>query len=97
MLMFSDPCVNVQCHENARCENGYCHCNEGYEGDGYRECRRKTNAPEECREEQCHQFARCFEGRCRCLDGYEGDGYQVCNVIPGGMCCLLNYPLFLLA
>ncbi|VDD77294.1 unnamed protein product [Mesocestoides corti] len=34
-----DKCATVQCGYNARCQDGYCVCEDGYEGDPNRECR----------------------------------------------------------
>ncbi|CAG5106783.1 Oidioi.mRNA.OKI2018_I69.chr1.g2997.t1.cds [Oikopleura dioica] len=75
-----DECVRPQpcleCHDNAVCnvDMATCHCNNGYEGDGYRcfdynECALKLH--------NCDELAKCknTEGgyECICPNGFESD------------------------
>ena len=51
---------------------GFCHCNEGYYGDGGH-CEDDRHAHPEHPCYDCHRHAYCDEGdTCRCHDGYQG-------------------------
>ncbi|KAA3681694.1 uncharacterized protein DEA37_0005492 [Paragonimus westermani] len=75
----TDRCADIKCHENGYCREGRCHCHEGFEGDGYWECRALNGTTDPCAGVQCHPHAHCEAGYCRCLQGYVGDGYGDCR------------------
>ncbi|KAL7060054.1 hypothetical protein AAHC03_09665 [Spirometra sp. Aus1] len=74
-----DPCRDVRCGPNARCEAGRCVCERGYESGSDGECRRMESDP--CRDVRCGPNSRCEAGRCVCERGYEGDAETGCRPI----------------
>ncbi|XP_063703047.1 nidogen [Culicoides brevitarsis] len=89
-------CDGAYCAENAICKWDptekvkYCHCPEGFVGDGIRTCK---SIPPPCNvRNNCGLYASCVPNErhqyeCRCDTGYDGDGF-VCN--PERNC--RNYP-----
>ncbi|KAM7535079.1 hypothetical protein Aperf_G00000094537 [Anoplocephala perfoliata] len=84
-LNCEDPCANIRCGYNAYCSDGYCYCNQGYEGDANRECRPITRDP--CANVRCGRNAYCTSGYCYCNQGYEGDPNVECHAISSGELC----------
>ncbi|KAM3174677.1 hypothetical protein ACTXT7_010053 [Hymenolepis weldensis] len=76
-----DPCAGVRCGQNAFCDNGYCYCYQGYEGDPNRECQQAQS--ELCGGYRCGENAQCVGGLCKCYDDYYGDPLQSCRFIGG--------------
>ncbi|XP_021348638.1 zonadhesin-like isoform X2 [Mizuhopecten yessoensis] len=68
-----------KCHRKAQCtldKSGErkCVCNQGYEGDGYSNCKPLCGM-----KFKCHPQARCRNGRCKCNRGLSGDGVRECQ------------------
>ncbi|KAJ2949935.1 hypothetical protein O0L34_g11258 [Tuta absoluta] len=80
----SKLCNGAVCAEHASClfddliGISYCHCDQGYEGEGIDQCIKKTDTCEVLND--CHPNAVCtpteYSYLCICNEGYVGDGYN---------------------
>ncbi|VDP95251.1 unnamed protein product, partial [Echinostoma caproni] len=75
-IRFTDACTGIKCHENGFCQDGRCYCRDGFEGDGYWECRPRVADP--CANVTCSENAFCRAGHCECDSGYQMDSYGRC-------------------
>ncbi len=72
----SNSCESVQCGENARCSEGACVCNDGYQGNAETGC----TIIDPCGNVLCGPHAHCNQGLCMCDYGFEGDPVTGCTL-----------------
>lgn len=70
-------CDDIDCGDNAYCEDAQCHCEDDYEGDPYDEC----VLPPPC-DDDCEFGATCIDDQCVCDPGFTtvSDGCELEDV-----------------
>ena len=65
-----DPCEGITCLNGGVCDDGTCHCPDGYYGTN---CETKIDP---CDDIRCLNGGTCNDGDCDCPEGYDGEYCQ---------------------